>query len=68
MECTNVICVSKVVVRGLLNQWRDKICEICGCKTMGDFVKYENFCAYSDGLDGIPILGRIIKVRCYTVW
>ena len=43
MECTNVVCVSKVVVSVFLNQWRDNISEICGCKTMGDFVEDDEF-------------------------
>ena len=44
MACTNVIYVSKGVVSVFLNQWRDKICEICGCKTMDDFVKVISLC------------------------
>ena len=43
MECTNVFCVSKVVVSGFLNHWRDKICEKWGCKNMGYFVKDDYF-------------------------
>ena len=41
LKYTNVICVSKIVVGSFRNQWRDKISEICGCKTMDDFVKYD---------------------------
>ena len=33
----------KVVVSGFLNQWRENISEICGCKTMYDFVKDDEF-------------------------
>ena len=43
VECTKVVCVSKVVVSGFLNQWRENISEICGCKTMDDFVKDDEF-------------------------
>ena len=43
MECTIVVCVSKVVVSGFVNQWRDNISEICGCKTMDDVVKADKF-------------------------
>ena len=43
MDCTKVVCVSEVVVSGFLNQWRDNISEICGCKTMNDFVKDDKF-------------------------
>ena len=45
MECTKVVCVSKVVVSGFLNQWGggENFSEICGCKTMDDFVKDDEF-------------------------
>ena len=39
----NVVCVSKVVDSGFLNQREDNISEICGCKTMDDFVKDGEF-------------------------
>ena len=32
----------------------DKICEICGCKIMGDFVKYDNFVLILRVLVGFP--------------
>ena len=54
MECTNVICVSKIVVDSFLNQWRDKISEICGCKTMDDFVKDDWFVLIASILKGFP--------------
>ena len=38
VECMKVVCISKVVVSGFLNQLRDNISQICGCKTMDDFV------------------------------
>ena len=39
------------------------VSEICGCKTMDDFVKDDEFMLFM-----IPILGLIMIVRCYTVW
>ena len=65
MECKNIICVSKIIISttSFLNQWRNKICKICESKTMDDLVN-----AYSDDIEGIFILSRIITVQCYTVW
>ena len=65
MECKDIIRVSKIIVGSFLNLQRNKIYKICECKTMNDFGKIN---AYSDDLEGISILGRIITVQCYTVW
>ena len=54
MECTNVICISKVLVGGFLNQWEDENCEICGCKTMDGFVKYCKFVLVPTILKVVP--------------